>query len=104
MVGNERRSVLKALSVIVHSPLFTPISLMNNNRGVFGLNLLPLCQATAQDPQSAVNRSLYKIMQCFHEEKYKIIIGNTFPLAEGGAAQDYLQSRANVVKNVLTCQ
>lgn len=104
MVHNERRSVLKALAVIIHSPLFTPISLMNNNKGVFGLNLLPLCQSTAQDPQSIVNRSLKKIVQCFHEKKYQIIIGKTFPLAEGGAAHDYLQSRANVGKIVLTCQ
>ena len=104
MVQRERRSVLKALSVIIQSPLFTPISLMNNNRGVFGLNLLPLCQATAQDPQSMVHRSLSKILRGFHEKRYRTVIGRTYPLAEGGAAHDYLQSRANIGKVVLTCQ
>jgi len=35
----ERRSLWRALTTILRMPRFTPLSLMNRNRGVFGLNV-----------------------------------------------------------------
>src|SRR5262245_38163007 len=35
----ERRSMWRALTTLVRMPTFKPLSLMNRNRGVFGLNL-----------------------------------------------------------------
>ena len=39
MASGERRNWLRAISTMLRMPKFAPLSLMNRNRGVFGLNL-----------------------------------------------------------------
>jgi NADPH:quinone reductase-like Zn-dependent oxidoreductase len=111
MVG-ARRNVLKAAGFMLKNPLFPPLKLMMDNRGVFGLNLLQIFSQAASEADAAepgagaaqlVARSLDGILAGFARGELRAVVGRTFPLAEAGAAQAYLRSRANVGKVVLVC-
>src|SRR5262249_26042361 len=39
IAAGERRSLWRAVTTLVTMPRFNPLSLMNRNRGVFGLNV-----------------------------------------------------------------
>jgi NADPH:quinone reductase-like Zn-dependent oxidoreductase len=102
IVGGEKRSVLKLLSFARHTTFFTPFKLMMENKGVFGLNMLQLFPADTQEGPSPMEIALDRLLEKFEDGSYKVIIGKTFPLSQGGAAQSYLQSRANIGKVILT--
>jgi hypothetical protein len=88
----------KFISTLVNTPLITPFSLMMNNRGIFGLNLLPLFEG----PGSVLlQRAFDSVMNGFALQKYRAIIGKTFSLEQAGEAQEYLRSRNNIGKVVL---
>jgi NADPH:quinone reductase-like Zn-dependent oxidoreductase len=103
MIRGRRRSILRALNTIIHTPLFTPIGLMKHNSGVYGLNMLPLFAAYQSGKSTLIADCFEQILQNFAQGKFKVVIGKTFPLAEGAAAHEYLQSRANIGKVVLEC-
>lgn len=98
MVG-EKRSYLKAAATVLRMPLFTPITLMNQNRGVFGLNMLKLFEPENID---RVGGALDRILEGCAAGKYRTVVGKTFPLAEVGQAHAHLQGRGNIGKVVLT--
>jgi len=93
----ERRSVLQVLRTVLAMPRFKPLSLMNSNRAVMGLNLGHLWTEQAQ---------LRSLMTMILDEatagRLRPVIAQTFPLERAGDAHRYLQSRANVGKVVLT--
>ena len=72
---------------------------MMENKGVFGLNLLQLFQENHLHPM--MTDSLNQILEKFDEGQYRVIVGKTFPLAEGGQAHEALQNRKNIGKIVL---
>lgn len=100
MVAGRKRSLLQAVRMLATTPLLHPIWLMNRNRGVFGLNLLRLT-----DPmhRQRLSRCMEGILRELEAGRYRVVVGKAFPLAEGGAAQEHLRSRANVGKVVLSC-
>jgi NADPH:quinone reductase-like Zn-dependent oxidoreductase len=102
MVG-EKRSLAKVVSTFVNTPLFTPFKLMMHNKGVYGLNMLQLFEPPVDGRETLMGRCLDRVMEGFEKGRFKAIVGKTFPLAEGGAAHEYLRSRANIGKVVLTC-
>lgn len=98
MVPAQRRSILRSLLTLGRTPFFHPLKLMNDNRGVFGLNLLKLFT-----PESGglIYRAFDQIIAELARGTYRIPIGRTFPLAEAGAAQAFLQSRGATGKIIL---
>jgi NADPH:quinone reductase-like Zn-dependent oxidoreductase len=70
------------------------------NRGVFGANLLALLGDA--EGRAVVVRAFDAVMAGFAEGGLRAVVGRTFPLADAGAAQEHLRSRANVGKVVLT--
>lgn len=100
MVTGRRRSIFKAVRMLAQSPLIHPLWLMKQNTGMYGLNLLQLF-----DPANLgrLGRGMDLILGEFGAGHLRAVVGRTFPLAEGGAAHEHLQSRANTGKVVLTC-
>ncbi|HET7618565.1 MAG TPA: medium chain dehydrogenase/reductase family protein [Vicinamibacterales bacterium] len=96
-VAAERRSVLRALRTWWELPEFRPLSLINRNRGVFGLNLLHLWDE---------RRSLMPLMDMLLSElrggRLVPVVARTFPLDRAADAHAFVHSRANIGKVVLT--
>lgn len=97
-VVGERRSWWGALKMLAQTPWFGALALMNENRGVFGLNLGRLWGEPAR-MASAMEVILREVDAGTLAPK----VATTFPLERAREAHRFLQSRANVGKVVLTC-
>ena len=78
-------------------PKFKPLSLMNRNRGVFGLNLAHLWDERHQ--LAAAMQSLFEEIERGH---LRPVIAQAFPLERAADAHRLIHSRGNVGKVVLT--
>jgi NADPH:quinone reductase-like Zn-dependent oxidoreductase len=76
---------------------FDPLSLINRNKGVFGLNLGHLWDE---------HRQLQPLMDLILSElragRLTPVVARTFPLDKAADAHRFIQSRANIGKVVLT--
>ena len=79
-------------------PSFKPISLMNHNRGVFGLNLAHLWTEHRQ-----LESGMQLLLLELQSGRLQPIVSRTFPLERAADAHRFMQSRANVGKVVLIC-
>jgi NADPH:quinone reductase-like Zn-dependent oxidoreductase len=93
----KRRSVLAALGGLLRMPKFRPIGLMNDNRGVFGVNLGHLW-----DEAPALRRMLGEVLSHVPSGKISPVVDRSFPFAAAHEAHSYLQDRKNFGKVVLT--
>lgn len=89
--------VLRLLSVGAGLPWFNPISLMNANRAVFGVNLGHLWHEG-----NKIARWMKSILDGVEQGWVRPHVDRSFPLAEAGAAQAYMEARRNTGKVVLT--
>ncbi|MBI3770060.1 MAG: zinc-binding dehydrogenase [Deltaproteobacteria bacterium] len=94
--GTSRR-VLTALWQLARMPRFSPVTLMNDNRAVMGVNLGHLWEETA-----LLRTQLATLVDYYRAGKIRPTVGRTFPLVEAAAAHAYIQGRQNVGKVVLT--
>jgi NADPH:quinone reductase-like Zn-dependent oxidoreductase len=96
-VPGARRNWWRAAKMLVRSPAFRPLSLMNHNRGVFGLNLGRLwTEAARLQPIASL------LIAELESGRLQPIIARTFPLEEAAAAHRFLHERGNIGKVVLT--
>ena len=102
LVTGKKRALGKILSFATQTPFFTSYRLMDENVGIFGLNVLPLFE----DPVPGTPQLLYQIFDQIVAEfaagRFKVIVSKTFPLAEAGEAHNFLQGRGTIGKVVLT--
>jgi synaptic vesicle membrane protein VAT-1 len=96
-VPGERRNWLRILWTVRRMPSFGPLSLINKNRGIFGLNLAHLW-----DEQHQLRTLMEMLLGEFRAGRLQPIVSRTYPLAEAPAAHRFVQSRQNVGKVVLT--
>ena len=89
--------ILKLLSVAIGLPWFNPIPLMNDNRCVFGVNLGHMWHETAK-----IRTWTDAIVRGVNEGWVRPHVDRTFPLAQVGEAQAYIEERRNTGKVVLT--
>jgi NADPH:quinone reductase-like Zn-dependent oxidoreductase len=93
----ERRSWWKAFRAWRATPRFDAMSLINRNRGVFGLHAGHLWDERAQ---------LAPLMDMLIAElqagRLQPVVAKTFPLERAADAHRFIQSRANIGKVVLT--
>jgi NADPH:quinone reductase-like Zn-dependent oxidoreductase len=92
----ERRSVWRALTTIVRMPRFSPLSLMNSNRGVFGLNLGHLW-----DERRRLADAMTQLVGDVAAGRLQPVVARTFPLDRAADAHRYMQSRSNIGKVLL---
>ncbi|MEX2270727.1 MAG: zinc-binding dehydrogenase [Vicinamibacterales bacterium] len=94
---SRTRSLVAIAKTLWSMPRFKALSLINRNRGVFGLNVGHLWDARDQ-----LAPIVSMLMQEFESGRLKPVIAETFPLEKVADAHAYLQSRQNVGKVVLT--
>ena len=93
----ETRSWWKAFRAWNQTPRFDPMSMINRNRGVFGLHVGHLWNERAR---------LAPLMDMLIAElragRLQPVVAKTFPLERAADAHRFIQSRANIGKVVLT--
>ena len=93
----ERRSWWKAFRAWRATPHFNAMSLINRNRGVFGLHAGHLWDQRAQ---------LAPLMEMLVDElragRLQPVVAKTFPLERAADAHRFIQGRGNIGKVVLT--
>jgi NADPH:quinone reductase-like Zn-dependent oxidoreductase len=93
----ERRSWLRVLRAWFATPRFDPLSLINRNRGVFGLHVGHLW-----DQRSRLAPLMDMLLSELRAGRLAPVVARTFPLERAADAHRYLQSRQNIGKVVLT--
>ncbi|HUF22604.1 MAG TPA: zinc-binding dehydrogenase [Vicinamibacterales bacterium] len=94
---SRTRDYLTIAKTLWAMPRFKAFSLINRNRGVFGLNVGHLWDARDQlAPLVAM------LMREFEAGRLAPVVARTFPLEQAAGAHAYLQSRQNIGKVVLT--
>ncbi len=96
MAPGERRSLPAAVASLLRMPRFHPISLMNDNRAVAGVNLGRLW-----DEVEMLRPQLEAILGHAAAGRIEPVIDRTFPLEQAGEAHRRLQSRQSVGKVLL---
>jgi NADPH:quinone reductase-like Zn-dependent oxidoreductase len=97
LASGERRSLWRVARTLIEMPTFKPLSLMNSNRGVFGLNLGHLWSET-----SKLRSAADTLLTGFASGELRPVVAKTFPLERAADAHRYIQSRANIGKVILT--
>ena len=97
LATGERRSLWRAVTTIVRMPRFNPLSLMNRNCGVFGLNVGHLWSERAR-----LAEGMTLLIDEVAAGRLRPIVARTFPLEQAAHAHRFIQSRSNIGKVVLT--
>jgi NADPH:quinone reductase-like Zn-dependent oxidoreductase len=87
---------LRLLKTALGMPLFNPVSLMNDNRSVFGVNMGHLWHEPAK-----IRRWMEALLQGVTDGWVRPHVDQVFPFSQAGAAQAHIQGRKNIGKVVL---
>jgi NADPH:quinone reductase-like Zn-dependent oxidoreductase len=93
----EKRHAWRAFRAWFATPRFNPLSLINRNRGVFGLNVGHLWGERRQ-----LAGTMEMLISELRAGRITPIVARTFPLDRAADAHRFIQSRANIGKVVLT--
>lgn len=93
----EERSWWRAFQAWAAMPRFNPLSMINRNRGVFGLHVGHLWEERAQ-----LAPLMEMLMLELRQHRLRPVVAKTFPLDRAADAHRYIQSRSNIGKVVLT--
>jgi NADPH:quinone reductase-like Zn-dependent oxidoreductase len=93
----ERRSLIKAFGAWWRTPRFDPLSLINRNRGVFGLHVGHLWSESRQ-----LAPIVEMLMSELRAGRISPVVARTFPLDRAADAHRFIQARQNIGKVVLT--
>ena len=93
----EKRNAWRAFRAWFATPRFNPLSLINRNRGVFGLNVGHLW-----DERRQLAGTMEMLISELSAGRITPIVARTFPLDRAADAHRFIQSRANIGKVVLT--
>ena len=94
--ANGLAGKLKLVKAALQMPRFTPLALLNKNRGVFGLNLGHMWH----EPEK-IAVWMREILRGVEEGWIKPYVDRAFRFDEAGAAHQYLEQRKNIGKVVL---
>jgi NADPH:quinone reductase-like Zn-dependent oxidoreductase len=94
--ANGLAGKLKLVKAALQMPRFTPLSLFNKNRGVFGLNLGHMWH----EPEK-IAVWMREILRGVEEGWIRPYVDRAFRFDEAGAAHQYLEQRKNIGKVVL---
>ncbi len=99
MAAGRTRHPLAMLAFALKTPWlhFNPITLMSQNKGVFGVNVGHMWDETAR-----VSGWFGEILDLWRQGIVRPQIARTFSFDEAGAAHEFIQSRGNLGKVLLT--
>lgn len=92
-----KRSIPAALKGFLAMPSFKPVPLMNENRGVFGVNMGHLWHRA-----DLFRKMSDEILRLIGEGKLDPMVDKTFPFDQAADAHNYLQQRKNFGKVLLS--
>lgn len=97
--GRDNRSVLASLLRLPTStmPWWNPARMRNQNRGVFGLNLLSWWRR-----EGGMDRITRPLLDDVEAGRLAPVVAQSFPFEQAGDAHRYLAERRNIGKVVLT--
>jgi NADPH:quinone reductase-like Zn-dependent oxidoreductase len=99
--GGERRSIPRVLGALASMttatmPWWKSLSLMNENKGVLGLNMLAWW-----DREGSLNRVIEPLAADLAEGRLEPVVAETFPFERAADAHRFIHERRNVGKVVL---
>ena len=97
IASGERCNLWRIVRTMMAMPSFRPLSLMNQNRIVAGVNLGHLWDETER-----LRHGMEWLLAELSAGRIRPLVARAFPLADAAAAHRYLQSRASVGKVILT--
>lgn len=95
-VKGGRRSILSLLGTVLSMPRPHPVSLMNENRGILGLNLGHLWSEI-----SALEEIAERLLELYEGGHVKPVIAEVFPFSRAAEAHRYVHERKNIGKVLL---
>jgi NADPH:quinone reductase-like Zn-dependent oxidoreductase len=95
------RSIPRALRAMARMPTATmpwwkSLQMMNENKGVFGLNMLKWW-----DVEGDINRAIEPLMPLLESGRLEPVVAESFPFERAGDAHAYIAERRNIGKVVL---
>jgi NADPH:quinone reductase-like Zn-dependent oxidoreductase len=95
---NKTGGMLGMMSMVARTPWlqFNPLSLMNANKGVFGVNL-----GHMWDEADRTADWMNQLIRLFEQGAIKPRIARTFTFSEAAAAHHFIQDRSNIGKVLL---
>ena len=93
----ETRNVWRAFRAWLATPRFNPLSLINRNRGVFGLHVGHLW-----DERRQLAATMEMLISEVRAGRITPVVARTFPLERAADAHRFIQGRGNIGKVVLT--
>jgi NADPH:quinone reductase-like Zn-dependent oxidoreductase len=97
LAPGERREWWPVIRGLWQLRRFKPMSLINRNRGVFGLNLAHLW-----DERRQLLPAMESLLAEFRAGRMRPVIARTFALDRAADAHRFIQNRANIGKVILT--
>jgi NADPH:quinone reductase-like Zn-dependent oxidoreductase len=99
--SNGSRDLTATLKSLAKMPLATmpwwkSLSVMNENKGVFGLNML-----SWWDREGSLERLTAPLMADLEADRLQPVVGASFPFERAGEAHEFIAQRRNVGKVVL---
>ena len=94
--SRERRSITAALGMLAGMPIFFPLPMLQENKGVFGINLGHLWGEV-----ELLSGYLKQILNEFESGEFNAIVDSEVPFAEAPRAHQRLASRENFGKVLL---
>ena len=88
---------LRLLATAIKIPFFHPIDLMNQNKGVFGVNMGHMLH----EPEKVLE-NLKATLKGYEAGWVRLALDKSFSFEEAGAAHEYIEARKNRGKVVLT--
>ncbi len=92
----EHRGLFRLLKTLAHLPIFTPIKLMNDNKGYAGVNMGRLFNET-----DVLKQAMSSLFRLFEAGRIRPHVEHTFPFSEARAAFSALEQRKNTGKVLL---
>lgn len=96
MATGMKKSLLGLLRMLVWLPFYTPFKLMNDNKGIIGVNLGHMWEQA-----DLIQVWMRQLVSWYDEALFRPHIDKTFSFDEVAAAHLYVQSRKNIGKVVL---
>jgi NADPH:quinone reductase-like Zn-dependent oxidoreductase len=98
MVQDGKRSLLRVVSQFLQLKRYSPMELMDKNRGVSGTNMGHMWEQT-----ELMAHHLDRVLELNAQGKLTAHVDKVFPLDKAGEAHEHVQARKNIGKVLLAC-